>query len=177
MKRNKALGALLMAALAGSLLTGCSSDTATTTTSPSTAVTDHPFSATAAGEATDTTDTNKLCPSAAAFTVITATGQTADGEKITITTQHCRVPEAGKATNGSGTITMANGDQILVTYESDWVFDSATSKVNGTGPFKVVGGTGEFENATGTLAHTCVTSISDAQPWPVEFTFDGTLTY
>jgi hypothetical protein len=72
---------------------------------------------------------------------------------------------------------MANGDQILVTYESDWVFDSATSQVNGTGPFKVVGGTGEFENATGTLAHTCVTSIGDTQPWPVEFTFEGTLTY
>ncbi len=96
---------------------------------------------------------------------------------MTITTQHCRVEEAGRATNGSGTITMANGDQIFVAYESDWVFDSATSKVNGTGPFKVVGGTGEFENAMGTLAHTCVTSTSDAQPWPVEFTFDGTLTY
>ena len=177
MKRNMALGAVLVAALAGSLLMGCSSDSATTTTSPSAVVTGHPFSATAAGEATDTTDTNKICPSAAAFTVITLTGQTADGEKITMTTQHCRVPGTGKATNGSGTITMANGDQILVTYETDWVLDSATSKVNGTGPFKVVGGTGEFENATGTLAHTCVTSISGAQPWPVEFAIDGTLTY
>ena len=33
MKRNKALGAVLVAALAGSLLTGCSSDSATTATS------------------------------------------------------------------------------------------------------------------------------------------------
>ena len=166
MKRTKAVGVALVAALSGSLLMGCSSDTATTATSTSTGVTDHPFSATAAGEATDTTDTNKLCPSAAALTVITATGQTADGEKITMTTQHCRVSEAQKATNGSGTITMANGDQIFVTYESDWVLNSATHKVDGTGPFKVVGGTGEFENASGALAHTCVTSWGSAQPWP-----------
>ena len=176
MKRNMALGAVLVAALAGSLLTGCSSDTATTTTSTSAAVTDHPFSATAAGEALDTTDTNKICTAAATFTVITATGQTADGEKITMTTQHCRV-SYGKALNGSGTMTMANGDQIFVTYESDWAVDSATHKVKGTGPFTVVGGTGEFENASGTLAHTCLTSWGGAQPWPVEFTFDGTLTY
>lgn len=34
MKRNKALGAVLMAALSGSLLVGCSSDNTTTATSP-----------------------------------------------------------------------------------------------------------------------------------------------
>jgi len=27
------------------------------------------------------------------------------------------------------------------------------------------------------LDHTCVTSIGGSQPWPVEFTFKGTLTY
>lgn len=166
-----------MAALAGSLLMGCASDSSTTATSTSAVVTDHPFSATAAGEATDTTDTNKICPAYGTLSVITLTGQTPDGGTMTMTTQHCRM-SGGKAINGSGTITMANGDQILVTYETDWVLDSANpDKVNGTGPFKVVGGTGEFENATGTLAHTCVTSIGHAQPWPVEFTIDGTLTY
>jgi hypothetical protein len=48
---------------------------------------------------------------------------------------------------------MANGDQIFVTYESDWARDPANfDNVNGTGPFKVVGGTGEFENAVATPA-------------------------
>jgi hypothetical protein len=35
----------------------------------------------------------------------------------------------------------------------------------------------EFENASGAMPHTCVTSIGGAQPWPVDFTFDETVTY
>jgi len=170
MRLNKTLGAVSAVALLGGVLVGCAS--AGTTSSK--AVADHTFSATAAGKATDTTDTNHVCPSGQ-FTVISATGQTADGNKFTLAAQHCRV--SGKATNGSGTMTMANGDQIRVTYESVWVLDSTGSKGNGTGPFKVVGGTGEFANVVGTLDHTCVTSVSGSQPWPVEFTFKGTLTY
>jgi hypothetical protein len=169
MRLTKTLGALAAVALLGALV-GCASDA--TTSSTTTKV--HEFSATAAGKATDTMDTNHVCP-AGQFTVIAATGQTADGVTFTLAAQHCRVP--GKATNGSGTMTMANGDQIRLTYESVWVMDSTGSKANGTGPFKVVGGTGAFAKIVGTLDHTCVTSVSGSQPWPVEFTFKGNLTY
>jgi hypothetical protein len=170
MRLTKTLGAIAAVALLGSVLVGCASQGTTS----SKAVADHTFSATAAGKATDATDTNHVCPSGG-FTVISATGQTAEGVKFTLAAQHCRVP--GKATNGTATMTMANGDQIRVTYESVWVMDSTDSKVNGTGPFKVVGGTGAFANVVGTLDHTCVTSVSGSQPWPVEFTFKGNLTY
>jgi hypothetical protein len=170
MRLNKTLGAIAAVALLGSVLAGCASEGTTS----SKVVADHTFSATAAGKALDTTDTNHVCASGQ-FTVISATGQTTDGDKFTLAAQHCRV--AGKATNGSATMTMANGDQIRLTYESVWVLDSTGSKVNGTGPFKVVGGTGEFANVVGKLDHTCVTSVSGSQPWPVEFTFKGTLTY
>jgi hypothetical protein len=141
--------------------------------------TDRPFRATASGEIVNAE--NSLGCTVGYTSVVTAAGQGTHLGTFQLTARHCEVatsPVAGKSVNGEMTLVAANGDKIIGTYETDWVFNPATFTVTVTGDLQIIGGTGRFTNATGTLSQHHVITVTQPQPpWPLQMGFEGLLSY
>ena len=87
---------------------------------------------------------------------------------------HCTafVPE------GEGRLVAANGDEIAFTYVAPMIQPPGPVIVM-QGPHTVVGGTGRFEGASGTLLGTIYLTVMDGgEPeWPLEIVLVGTIVY
>jgi hypothetical protein len=86
--------------------------------------------------------------------------------------------QGGIVENGFGKITAADGDTIYITYSGTYVFDTyppttATFSINGT----IVGGTGTFEGATGSIEVEAVEDFTTGPPWSATLNWTGTIKY
>jgi hypothetical protein len=71
---------------------------------------------------------------------------------------------------GWWTIAAANGDLLYMVFEQTGSFETGYW----AGPYKIVGGTGRFANASGTGT---IVVISDASRYPVSGSFHGTISF
>ncbi len=86
---------------------------------------------------------------------------------------------SGELLNGTFTIVAANGDEIQGTYTGfvTWVSDDAP-QYYGEADLVIIGGTGRFAKATGTLNATFFETL-DLETWvfPVTWTLSGNVSY
>jgi len=80
----------------------------------------------------------------------------------------------GVSVVGTFTMTAANGDKLYGTFLSSASFDAEGNLII-EGDYEFAGGTGRFENATGTGRIDAIGYFSEG--FPVEGTFDGTIEY
>ena len=84
------------------------------------------------------------------------------------------------AITGSGTLTAANGDVLFVTF-SGIITDTSPTDNTSTSVFTITGGTGRFEDATGTFtadaAGAVVSTIGCTQILRHSTTINGTISY
>ena len=92
-------------------------------------------------------------------------------------TQHTASPD-GAISGGRFAIVAADGDQILGSYTASGSWVSAT-QVLGTAAFTVVGGTGRFTDATGTMTAAFLETFDDPSfaSAKVSWTLEGTVRY
>lgn len=151
----------------------------TTSASAASGGTDRPFRATATGQI-HYDFTNPLgCPASGfpdtpPFTsVLTATGQATHLGRFTLSASHCE--SLGQSFDGLMTLTAANGDQLFGTYATTWVVEGGQVVVDGD--LVLNDGTGRFAHATGTLLQHHVITLAPEQPWPLQMSFAGTISY
>ena len=86
----------------------------------------------------------------------------------------------GAVQTGSGTLTAANGDVLVVTF-SGIITDTSPTHNTSTSVFTITGGTGRFEDATGTFTADAVgavvSTIGCTQILRHTTTIDGTISY
>jgi len=94
---------------------------------------------------------------------------------------HCSTLDGMQLVNGAGTLVAANGDEIWVTYTADLIspFTPPPVVLVYQTHFVVVGGTGRFEDASGTfLGLISVTVESLTAPiLPIDANIAGNITY
>jgi hypothetical protein len=79
---------------------------------------------------------------------------------------------------GTGTITVANGDQLFIAFENTSQPDPTNpARLLAEGPQWVTGGTGRFENASGRQRCSFVIVLLTASTGKIEGRCDGHLTY
>ena len=130
-----------------------------------------PFKATFAGEASWAPDLDCVDPPLRTYSDLE--GQATHLGRTVYAADHCTafLPEGG------GKLVAANGDEIWFTYVTPMI--DAGPVIVMQGPHTVVGGTGRFENAEGTLLGTIYLTVLDQQhpTWPLDIVLVGTLTY
>lgn len=152
-----------------------------TTTSASAAPggTDRPFKATATGQIYYDTTNPRGCPAAdflspVPFTsTLTASGRATHLGAFTVSATHCE--SLGVSSNGQMTLTAANGDQLFGTYATTWA--AVGDRVVVEGDLVLDGGTGRFTHATGTLKQHHLISYLTDQPWLLQMSFTGPISY
>ncbi len=174
-----ALGALLVATLAG-----CGNEPLTPTEELIPALakggTDRPCKGNMSGELTFEWDfSNEECP---LTTVYDGWGNMTHLGKVHVHGSHC--PPAGTVpyyTNGQMVITAANGDQIFFEYEDP---DPSTPVFDIPAPIDIVGGTGRFADASGTLNHIELVLEGEweapgvpIEPWYFWNAYEGAISY
>jgi hypothetical protein len=75
----------------------------------------------------------------------------------------------------------ANGDKITGTYEGGTTVITGPASLVGTATWVITGGTGRFENATGTLNAAVFLTVPNGDwmsfEWPAVWTLNGTIKY
>lgn len=137
--------------------------------------TERPFRATAAGQIHyDMTNPNGCTDPGFPFTsVLTAAGRATHLGAFTLSASHCE--SLFQSLQGEMTLTAANGDELTGTYATAWAVQGGQVLV--TGHLDVFGGTGRFAHATGTLVQNHVITLTPEQPWPLQMSFRGTISY
>ncbi len=112
------------------------------------------------------------------FGTITATGNALHMGNINIRTEQCLNLNTGVINGRLIVLTAANGDELHGTFTGQ----SESSGVVGTvfhTTFTMVfnGGTGRFENATGTAEVSGVLTHAESFPWPGRWEWTGTVRY
>jgi hypothetical protein len=140
-----------------------------------------PFSGTLTGEAAYDLGNPKSC--AIGFTVVTdARGTASHLGRTTFHSEHCIVPtpDGGQIVGGVLVLTAANGDELHGTYTGSFgAFPPIGDPVVVTGTWVVSGGTGLFENASGTAemrAQVIWEGVGDPSN-PGRWEWSGTLRY
>ena len=147
----------------------------TTSAAAATGGTERPFRATATGQI-HYDPTNPLgCtdPNFPFTSVLTASGLATHLGSFTVSASHCE--SLFQSVQGRMTLTAANGDELYGTYETTWAVQDGQVLV--TGQLDVFGGTGRFMDATGTLSQNHVITLTPQQPWPLQMSFTGTISY
>lgn len=140
---------------------------------------DRPFRATATGQIHYDTGNPLGCPLApflfpSAFTsVLDAAGQATHLGAFTLSGSHCE--SLFQSTDGQMTLVAANGDRLYGTYATTWTVKGGQVIVDG--PLDINGGTGRFTHATGSLSQHHVITVLDQQPWPLQMSFTGKISY
>jgi hypothetical protein len=124
------------------------------------------------------------CPSQQGFfTVSEAEGQLTHLGRAATTSRHCAGGD-GLPLYGTAVFTAANGDEVRATYAAGTfhVTTFAPPLLVEEGEYTITGGTGRFQNASGTLNVTVFLTMVDFPPgpsshWPAEFVFVGTISY
>ncbi len=73
---------------------------------------------------------------------------------------------------GSSTWTTANGDQLYVETEQDFLPDGVN-----VGPYTIVGGTGRFVDVTGSGTLVTIATVNSDGTVTLAGSFDGTISY
>lgn len=150
-----------------------------TSASAATGGTERPFRATATGQIHYDFTNPQGCPASGfpdtpPFTsTLTAAGQATHLGTFTLSATHCE--SLGRSFDGRMTLTAANGDELNGTYVTTWVLEGGQVVVDGD--LVLDGGTGRFTHATGTLVQHHVITLSPEQPWPLQMSFIGTISY
>ncbi len=81
----------------------------------------------------------------------------------------------GSILSGSGVLTAANGDTVNIEVVAGGRLDDGSMNA----PFKIMGGTGKFANASGTIYRKGVFSVTDPEKFVGEFnvSYEGTINY
>ncbi len=110
-------------------------------------------------------------------TVINAVGGVSPLGRTALASSHSSDNQSDKAVRGVATFTAANGDELWATYTAVSVPSTGQTHVN-KGVFKIWGGSGRFEGASGLLQATISVTAEPIleQRWPVNLVFRGTLT-
>lgn len=151
----------------------------TTSASAASGGTDRPFRATATGQIHYDFSNPQGCPDSGfpdmpPFTsTLAATGTATHLGTFTLSATHCEA--MGQSLQGLMTLTAANGDQLDGTYATTWYVLDGQVVVDGN--LDVNGGTGRFAHATGTLVQHHVITLAPSQPWPLQMSFSGTISY
>ena len=120
-----------------------------------------------------------VCPDQPVQTLSIANGNTLLGNTA-FASSHCASSDGSLALDGVAVFTVANGDQIRATYTAKTVTPPPPLIVE-QGEMIIVGGTGQFEHATGRVPFTVYVNpmsppTGDAH-WPVLFVFAGAIRY
>ena len=85
----------------------------------------------------------------------------------------------GRVIDGFVSVVAANGDVIRCRYEGVTVPGQEPGQLIGSADFIVTGGTGRFENASGTIHATAYVTFMgfDVWDWPVTWVLEGTVSY
>ena len=137
-----------------------------------------PFNGNATGIARD--DSGPGCISPWTHQEVTGTGTATHIGLYHAVTHDCYLTTStsgGLTNNGTGTLTAANGDEINVTYSGSYTFNawpptSANFVLNVT----IIGGTGRFQNATGSFTAYAVEDLTQ-YPKPFTLSWTGTISY
>ena len=136
---------------------------------------DRPFKGDLVGQAGFVDD--PTCP-LSFRTVSTASGTASHLGLVTMRSDHCFAPP-NLITQGRMTIVAANGDELRLTYTGTCTpgTPSPGDVVTCTTRNVVVGGSGRFEDATGTANVTAHVTFVAGPSWPGTWTWEGTLGY
>ena len=77
-----------------------------------------------------------------------------------------------QTTVGTGVLTAANGDQIFVSASGTACVNPSTGVIHIAGTQTITGGTGRFQNASGTLT---VSGTADSTTLQLSYTLDGSI--
>ena len=141
--------------------------------------TDRPFRAMATGQIHYDFTNPQGCPASGfpdspPFTsTLTAAGRATHLGTFSLSATHCE--SLGQSLNGLMTLTAANGDELYGTYATTWAVVDGQVIVDGN--LFLDGGTGRFTDATGTLVQHHVITLTPEQPWPLQMSFTGTISY
>ena len=120
-----------------------------------------------------------VCPDQPVQTLSNANGNTLLGN-TTFAGSHCASSDGSLALAGVAIFTVANGDQIHATYTAKTVTPPPPLIVQ-QGEMIIVGGTGQFEHATGRVPFTVqvnpMSPPTEDAHWPVLFIFAGAIRY
>jgi hypothetical protein len=141
---------------------------------------DRPLKGTVTGVANFLSDT--ACAPVNLRTVSDATGIVTHLGRVVSTSRHCTPP--GAEISGRMTLTAANGDELYLDYTGTCVPDTPELTAGETyfvceNPFEVGGGTGRFEDATGSgnISARVLFAGFEAPDWPGSWTVTGTFRY
>jgi hypothetical protein len=145
-----------------------------------------PFTASVSGSVSWARVSEKACPPSEQLwgelmTESSATGTAPDVGEIHMESRHC-APAGDEITDGALTLVTADGVEIWMDYSGTAPFPSDTEigdVLVFDGDFTVVGGTGPFENATGSGSfdgEITFEGLPDPE-WPATWTFEGTIAY
>ena len=110
-------------------------------------------------------------------TVTESGGQMTHMGRATLSTSHCATNEGAYAVDGLAYFTAANGDQVIAAYTAATVVPPPPLIVQSI-DLVIVGGTGRFENASGSLQGMVYIEFLPAeQEWPLKFVFAGWILY
>ena len=110
-----------------------------------------------------------------------AEGEVLHCGKSTLHSENCSMgtsQQGGVVENGFGEIIAASGDTIYVAYSGTFTFDTypptmGTFSLTGT----IVGGSGRFEGATGSIDVSAVQDYTVGPPWHASLSWTGTIEY
>ena len=90
---------------------------------------------------------------------------------------HCSTLDGLNLVDGEGTFVAANGDEVWTTYSAQLIAPPPVMVF--LTEYTVVGGTGRFEGASGTIIGLVYVTFlgMEAPAFPVEMTFAGTIAY
>jgi hypothetical protein len=137
--------------------------------------TDRPFTGKLAGSATFPDDPS--CP-LGFRTVSQGSGTASHLGRVSMASDHCfALPNL--MTQGEFTLVAANGDELHMTYTG--TCNPPIPPLGGittcVADNVIVGGTGRFADATGEAEVTGLVTNTGAPPFPITWTWDGTLSY
>jgi hypothetical protein len=139
-----------------------------------------PFKGTVVGEVAFNEVPVAVCPNWGGLrTESSAIGTSTHLGKTVMTAMHC-TPLGDDFGPGTMTLTSASGDQVWITYHGSAPFPGPGVTVyQGSIEFKVVGGTGRFEDAVGggTMIIEIVFQGLEDPAWPAKWVWNGTIGY
>ena len=139
-----------------------------------------PFKGSVVGEVAFNEVPVTVCPNYGGLrTESSAIGTSTHLGKTVMTAMHC-TPLGDDFGPGTMTLTSASGDQVWITYHGSAPFPGEGVTVyQGSIEFKVIGGTGRFEDAVGggTMIIEIVFQGLEDPAWPAKWVWNGTIGY